>query len=298
MAIAAKNRLTYRVQRQEKYCVRTPPRMRPTAPPPPATDPNTPNARPRSRGLRNVLTRVPRADGARMAPKMPCSARAVTSISNDTAAPPSAEDRANPTSPVMKTRLRLNMSPSRPPTSSRLPNARAYAVTTHCRSLFGKPRACWADGSAMFTMVASSTTISWAMATRTRRSQRWSLPAERWAPVTDVTDDIVSWPPSEIPGCPGRDVRSARRSCGHRDPVRRGGGLLRPFVKAVEQAQQRRAVVLAQYTEDLVEHALPGGVRHVEAGLAHFGDGHELGPAVGGVRPALGQGGALHPGDA
>ena len=64
MAIAAKNRLTYRVQRQEKYWVRTPPRIRPTAPPPAATDPKTPNARPRSRGSRKVLTSVPRAAGA------------------------------------------------------------------------------------------------------------------------------------------------------------------------------------------------------------------------------------------
>ncbi len=60
-----------------------------------------------------------------MAPNAPCSARAATSIPNETAAPPSAEERANPARPMMNTRLRLNMSPSRPPTSSKLPNARA-----------------------------------------------------------------------------------------------------------------------------------------------------------------------------
>ena len=169
--------------------------MRPTAPPPPATDPNTPNARPRSRASRNVATSVPRAAGARIAPNAPCSVRAATSMPNDVAAPPSAEERANPISPVMKTRLRLNMSPSRPPTSSRLPNARAYAVTTHCRSLFGKSRARWADGSAMFTMVESSTTISWAMATMTRISHRWSFPPSRWLSATGVTDDITSYTP-------------------------------------------------------------------------------------------------------
>ena len=125
MAIAAKIRLTYRHQRQEKYSVRTPPRIRPTAPPPTATDPKTPNARPRSRGSRNVLTRVPRAAGARIAPNAPCSVRAITSIPNEVAAPPRAEARANPARPVMNTRLRLNMSPSRPPSSSRLPNASA-----------------------------------------------------------------------------------------------------------------------------------------------------------------------------
>ena len=124
-AIAANTRLTYRHQRHEKYWVSAPPRIRPTAPPPAATEPNTPKALPRSRGSWNVLTRVPNADGARTAPNAPCSARAATSIANDTAAPPRADASANPISPTMNTRLRLNMSPSRPPTSSRLPNARA-----------------------------------------------------------------------------------------------------------------------------------------------------------------------------
>jgi len=41
------------------------------------------------------------------------------------------------------TDLRLNMSPSRPPTSSSLPNDSAYAVATHFRSLLEKPSACW-----------------------------------------------------------------------------------------------------------------------------------------------------------
>ena len=71
-----------------------------------------------------------------------------------------AEATANPIRPVMNTRLRLNMSPRRPPTSSRLPNASAYEVTTHWRSLFGNPSARWADGSAMFTIVESRTTMS------------------------------------------------------------------------------------------------------------------------------------------
>ena len=60
-----------------------------------------------------------------MAPNAPWSVRAITSISNETAAPPSAEARANPARPVMNTRLRLNMSPRRPPSSSKLPKASA-----------------------------------------------------------------------------------------------------------------------------------------------------------------------------
>ena len=64
-----------------------------------ATDPNTPNARPRSRGSRNVLTSVPSAAGARIAPNAPCSVRAATSMPNDVAAPPSAEDQGEPDQP-------------------------------------------------------------------------------------------------------------------------------------------------------------------------------------------------------
>src|SRR5690348_644471 len=47
-AIAANTRLTYKHQRHDKYWVSTPPKISPTAPPPAATDPNTPNALPRS----------------------------------------------------------------------------------------------------------------------------------------------------------------------------------------------------------------------------------------------------------
>jgi hypothetical protein len=47
-------------------------------------------------------------------------------------------------------------------------------VITHWRSSAEKPRSRCADGSAMFTMVTSSTTISWAMPITTSASQRRS----------------------------------------------------------------------------------------------------------------------------
>jgi len=56
----------------------------------------------------------------------------------------------------MNVTFRPMMSVSLPPSSSRLPNASAYAVTTHCRSILEKCRACCAEGRAMFTIVASS----------------------------------------------------------------------------------------------------------------------------------------------
>src|ERR1700716_4166085 len=193
-AIAANTRLIYRHQRHERYSVRTPPRISPTALPPAATDPKTPKALARSPGSVNALTRVPKADGASTAPNTPCSARAVTRTTNEPAAPPIAEAMANPTRPAINTHWRLNMSPSRPPTSSRLPNDSAYAVTTHCRSLLEKPSACWADGSAMFTIVPSSTSISWATAATTRTSQRRSAGAVRSRLAEGVVTDAIRVP--------------------------------------------------------------------------------------------------------
>ena len=122
----------------------------------------------------------------------------LTRTTNEPAAPPIAEAIANPTVPVMNTVLRLNMSLRRPSTSKRLPNDSAYAVTTHCRSLFEKPSACWADGSAMLTIVASSTSINWATATMPRTIQRRSSGAVRGSRVAEdvlvVADDISCRP--------------------------------------------------------------------------------------------------------
>src|SRR5689334_15805847 len=44
------------------------------------------------------------------------------------------------------------------------------------------PRSVWADGRAMFTMVASSTTISWASAMKTSAFQRLASPVFSTAP--------------------------------------------------------------------------------------------------------------------
>ena len=60
----------------------------------------------------------------------------------------------------MNVHLRPNRSPIRPPSKSSDPNASAYAVTTHWRLSFEKCSARCADGSAMLTIVASSTTIN------------------------------------------------------------------------------------------------------------------------------------------
>src|SRR5215471_694849 len=169
---AAKTRFTYKHQRQERYSVSTPPSSKPTAPPAPAMAPNTPNAFPRSFGSVNVTVSTDSAAGAISAPHAPWQARATASIVKLVAAPPTADAAANPVIPARNVTFRPRRSASRPPNSSRLPNASAYAVTTHCRSTVEKCSARWAEGSAMFTIVASRITINWARPMTARISQR------------------------------------------------------------------------------------------------------------------------------
>ena len=171
-AAAANSTFTYRHHRHDRYSVKIPPSTRPTAPPDPATAPYTANDRRRSSGSVNVVASSDSAVGASSAANAPCTARALISIGKLTAAPPTAEAAANPVMPVRNITLRPTTSASLPPSSSRLPNASAYAVTTHCRSASEKCSARCAEGSAMFMIVASSTIISWAIAITARISHR------------------------------------------------------------------------------------------------------------------------------
>src|SRR3954462_15758767 len=123
----------------------------------------TPNAFARSRPSGKVTATSESAAGASSAANRPCRARAPSSMPVFTAAPPRAGAGGKPIKPVRKTRLRPHRSPRRPPAMSRPPKARLYAVITHCRLASENCRSAWACGRAMFTMVASRTTISWAM---------------------------------------------------------------------------------------------------------------------------------------
>jgi hypothetical protein len=60
-------------------------------------------------------------------------------------------------------------------------------VTIHWRDSSENPRSVWADGSAMFTIVASSTTISCAMPMSARISQRRRLPVSLSVRVEDIS---------------------------------------------------------------------------------------------------------------
>ena len=153
--------------------------------------PKMPKALLRSAGSVNVVVSSDRIAGASSAANRPCTARAPMSMPTSTEAPPMAEATAKPIMPTMKTHLRPTTSAMRPPISSSEPKASAYAVTIHCRALSENARSVWAVGSAMFTIVASSTTISCAMPRTARIHQRLVLLAATEDVVVDVFSRVV-----------------------------------------------------------------------------------------------------------
>src|SRR5580765_2177413 len=155
--------LMKKVQRQSAS-VRTPPRMRPTAAPAPDIAAYTAIARLRSLPAGKVVLIRARAAGEASAAPAPWRTRATRRISWFGARPPRSEAAQKTMTPTVNIRRRPKRSPSRPPSMSRLPKARAYAVTTHCRPASEKPRSVWMWGRAMFTIVPSRTIMSWALA--------------------------------------------------------------------------------------------------------------------------------------
>ena len=109
--------------RHPQESVSTPPSSTPMPEPEPMMVPNTPNALTRSVPSGNVSDNNASADGVTSAPKTPWVARAAMSISGETASPPAIEARVNPISPINRARRRPITSETRPPSSSRDPNA-------------------------------------------------------------------------------------------------------------------------------------------------------------------------------
>ena len=144
-----------------------------------------------------MVVRIASAEGTNTAAKAPWQARAVTSMAKLTDAPPTAETPAKPSRPTRNVVLRPSRSASFPPTNRRLPNAKLYAVTTHCRSAVGGAtmRSC-ADGKAMFITVRSSTTMSCAIPITPRASQRrrpvdMALAAPSIALISYLCDEVA-----------------------------------------------------------------------------------------------------------
>ena len=82
-----------------------------------------PNALPRSFCPVNVVVSSDSADGTSSAANAPWQARAMISMVKLTDAPPMADTPAKPTRPARNVTFRPSRSASRPPSSSKLPNA-------------------------------------------------------------------------------------------------------------------------------------------------------------------------------
>ena len=125
--------LMKKIQCQLIDSVSTPPASRPTEPPADATNAYTPIALASSRGSGNIVTIMPRMTADVIAPPMPCTKRAPTSISWLCAVPHSSDAPVNSARPARNTVRRPIRSPRRPASSSSPPNAIRYALTTQAR---------------------------------------------------------------------------------------------------------------------------------------------------------------------
>ncbi len=109
---------------QPRYCVSTPPRKTPTAPPPADTMLQTLSARLRSSPSSNVVSRMERAAGAMNAAANPCRARNTMSRTLELVRPRSKEKSENPPIPSSSRRRRPNTSAIRPPSIKKPPKVR------------------------------------------------------------------------------------------------------------------------------------------------------------------------------
>jgi hypothetical protein len=105
--------------------------------------------------LENVLVMMAMPWGIISAPKAPCVARAAINRAGLGEIPATAEATVKPLIPIRKSRRWPNLSPSRPPTTSRTPMASMYAVPSHLMRLSPPPRCEAMVGAAMFVTVES-----------------------------------------------------------------------------------------------------------------------------------------------
>ena len=125
--------LTMKIHGHEASWVSTPPRSRPTAPPPAAIALQTPSALVRSSCRVNVVVMIESAAGETRAPPSPWSARPAISIPDVCARPLSSEAALNTITPAANNRLRPSRSVARPPSNRKPPKMSVYALTTHGR---------------------------------------------------------------------------------------------------------------------------------------------------------------------
>ena len=128
-------------------------------PPPAITKPKKPIAFVRSAGSWKSSRSSESATAETTAPPRPCTARAAISMFCEVESPQASEASVKSAIPPRKSRRWPNRSPSRPPSSRKPPKVSRYAFTTHASDSSVKPRSARIEGSATFTIVASSTII-------------------------------------------------------------------------------------------------------------------------------------------
>ena len=121
--------------------------------------PAVPNALPRPFGSVNVVAISDRADGARSAAKTPWQARAVTNIVKLTAAPPTAEAAAKPTSPEKEGLLTADQIGGSPADQQQAPERQRVRGHDLLPVEVREPQVALRDGSARVITVASRTTM-------------------------------------------------------------------------------------------------------------------------------------------
>ncbi len=163
---------TQKIERQPTDSTSAPPSTGPSAMLRPTVAPHTPIACARSRGSVNTLRMIDIATGLSIEPPTACIIRKATSAPSDDATLHSSEPSVNSTSPSEKTRRLPSRSAVEPDSISRLASTSVYASTVHCRPDTDVCRSCPIDGSATFTIVTSSPTISRLMQQIARISRR------------------------------------------------------------------------------------------------------------------------------
>ena len=157
---------------QPTYRVSSPPATRPTVAPLAASAPQIPSALLRCAPSSNMFITIDRAAGSITAAPIPCTARAPIRNPSPVASAQASDAAENTPSPAIRTRRRPSRSAARPPSSRKPPNVSAYAVATHCRFVAEKCRSRPIVGSAVLTIVRSTTVMKYATASTPNARQR------------------------------------------------------------------------------------------------------------------------------
>ena len=155
----ANGTLTRNTHRQLALVTSQPPASGPMTKAMPVQAVQDPIAAPRASPV-NVVAITASPAGVRIAPSAPCNPRAMIRVVPSGAAAQRMDVMPKPTIPIRNMRLAPKRSPREPPTRRSEPSVSRYASTTHCWSASPPPRSSSIAGSATFTTVESTKTMT------------------------------------------------------------------------------------------------------------------------------------------